>query len=34
VTRGAPKGLVKRFLDFIAAPEGQKVLVHRGVIPL
>jgi phosphate transport system substrate-binding protein len=34
VTLGAPKGLVKRFLDFIAAPEGQKVLVHRGVIPL
>src|SRR5258706_1939762 len=33
VTLWAPQGLAKRFLDFIATGEGQKVLVHRGVIP-
>jgi phosphate transport system substrate-binding protein len=32
VTLGAPKGTVKRFLDFAAGPEGQKILARRGVV--
>jgi phosphate transport system substrate-binding protein len=34
VTLGAPQGATKRFLDFAASPEGQKILVHRGMIPV
>jgi ABC-type Fe3+ transport system substrate-binding protein len=34
VTLGAPKGAVKRFLEFAASPEGQKILARRGVIPV
>lgn len=33
VTLGAPQGATKRFLDFMATAEGQKILVNRGVIP-
>jgi phosphate transport system substrate-binding protein len=34
VTLGAPQGATKRFLDFMATAEGQKILVSRGVIPV
>ena len=34
VTLGAPQGTAKRFLDFAASPEGQKILVRRGMIPV
>jgi phosphate transport system substrate-binding protein len=34
VTLGAPQGAAKRFLDFVATADGQKILVHRGVIPV
>jgi phosphate transport system substrate-binding protein len=33
VTLGAPQGATKRFLDFMATAEGQKILVNGGVIP-
>ncbi len=34
VTLGQPQGAAKRFLDFVAGSEGQKVFVPRGVIPV
>lgn len=34
VTRGVPEGAVKRFLDFVDSPAGQKVLSRRGIIPV
>ena len=34
VTLGQPQGAAKRFLDFVAGAEGQKVFVPRGVIPV
>ncbi|HEX9429205.1 MAG TPA: hypothetical protein VF944_02415, partial [Candidatus Bathyarchaeia archaeon] len=34
VTLGAPQGATKRFLDFMATAEGQKILVNGGVIPV
>ncbi|HTM08464.1 MAG TPA: substrate-binding domain-containing protein [Verrucomicrobiae bacterium] len=34
ITLGAPKGLAKRFLDFVATGESQKVLLQRGMIPV
>jgi phosphate transport system substrate-binding protein len=34
VTLGAPQGAAKRFLDFVASAEGQKILARRGSIPL
>lgn len=34
VTLGPAQGAVKRFLDFVAGAEGQKILVQRGVIPV
>jgi len=33
VTLGQPQGAVKKFLDFAAGPEAQKLLGQRGVIP-
>jgi phosphate transport system substrate-binding protein len=33
VTLGAPHGASKRFLEFVASAEGQKILVRRGVVP-
>jgi phosphate transport system substrate-binding protein len=33
ITTGAPKGLAKRFLDFVGTAEAQKVMLQRGVIP-
>jgi phosphate transport system substrate-binding protein len=34
VTLGAPQGLAKRFLDFVAGAEAQKLFIQRGVIPV
>jgi phosphate transport system substrate-binding protein len=34
VMAGPPQGAAKRFLDFVATPDGQKILVHRGLIPV
>ena len=34
VTLGAPQGAVKRFVEFLASPEAQKILVSRGMIPV
>jgi phosphate transport system substrate-binding protein len=33
-TRGAPAGLGKSFVDYCLSPEGQKVVVDTGYIPL
>ncbi|MEO0072098.1 MAG: phosphate ABC transporter substrate-binding protein [candidate division WOR-3 bacterium] len=33
-TNGAPKGLVKDFIDFILSPNGQKLVADAGFIPL
>ena len=33
-TNGEPKGLVKRFIDFIKSPEGQKLAEEEGYVPL
>jgi len=32
VTRGAPSGAVKRFLDFTASAEGNEILKHAGLV--
>lgn len=32
VTRGAPTGSVKRFLDFTASPEGAEILARAGLV--
>jgi phosphate transport system substrate-binding protein len=32
VTAGAPQGSVKRFLDFAAGPEGERILTRHGVV--
>jgi len=34
VTLGSPQGATRRFLDFTASAEGQKILANRGVIPV
>ena len=34
ITAGAPKGLAKRFLDFVSTAEAQKILLQRGMIPV
>jgi len=34
VTLGQPQGTVKKFLDFAAGPEAQKLLTQRGLIPV
>jgi phosphate transport system substrate-binding protein len=34
VTAGEPQGLAKRFIDFMATPEGRKILGSQGAIPL
>lgn len=33
-TNGAPKGLVKRFIDYIVSPEGQKLVEEEGFVGL
>jgi phosphate transport system substrate-binding protein len=32
VTLGAPQGVAKRFLEFVAGAEGHKILARRGVV--
>lgn len=34
VLAGEPQGLTKRFMDFMATPEGRKILGSQGAIPL
>jgi phosphate transport system substrate-binding protein len=34
VTLGQPQGSVKKFLEFAAGPEAQKLLAQRGLIPV
>lgn len=33
-TAGEPKGLAKRFLDFIMSPDGQKIVEKAGFVPV
>ncbi len=33
-TKGEPKGLVKKFIDFLFSPEGQKIAAENGFIPI
>lgn len=33
-TNGAPEGHVKAFLDWVAGPEGQKIALEAGFVPL
>lgn len=34
VTRGEPTGPVKKFLDFVLSPEGDRVIQANGAVPL
>ena len=33
-TKGEPKGLVKKFIDFLFSPEGQELASKNGFIPV
>lgn len=33
-TNGEPKGLAKRFIDFILSPEGSKIVTETGYLPV
>ncbi|MCX8015581.1 MAG: PstS family phosphate ABC transporter substrate-binding protein, partial [candidate division WOR-3 bacterium] len=33
-TNGAPKGIVKEFIDFLLSPAGQKIVADVGYVPL
>ena len=33
-THGTPTGLAKKYLDYVTGPEGQKVVVAQGYVPL
>lgn len=33
-TNGDPKGMIKKFIDFIKSPEGQKIVSDEGFVPL
>jgi phosphate transport system substrate-binding protein len=33
-TKGAPTGLTKKFIDYLMGPEGQKLAVSHGFIPV
>lgn len=33
VTKENPKGLAKRFIDFIKGPEGKKIIKEHAAIP-
>jgi phosphate transport system substrate-binding protein len=33
-TNGAPQGMVKKFIDFVKGPEGQKIVGEEGFVPL
>ena len=32
-TNGEAAGLVKKFIDYLSSPEGQKIVVEKGFIP-
>jgi phosphate transport system substrate-binding protein len=34
VTRGAPKGLAKKFLEYIISHEGQRIVADSGYVPI
>ena len=34
VIKGEPTGPVKRFLDFVLSPEGDRVIQANGAVPL
>jgi len=34
VSNGEPEGLAKHFVDFTLSPEGQKLLIEEGLVPL
>jgi phosphate transport system substrate-binding protein len=33
-TKGEPKGLAKKFIDYLYSPEGQKIVADKGFIPV
>jgi phosphate transport system substrate-binding protein len=33
-TNGEPGGLVKKFIDFSLTPEGQKIVLETGYVPM
>lgn len=33
-TKGAPRGLVKKFLEYLQSPEGQTIISQNGFIPV
>jgi phosphate transport system substrate-binding protein len=33
-TNGDPKGTIKKFIDFVKGPEGQKIVDEEGFVPL
>lgn len=33
-TNGEPKGLTKKFIDYLYSPEGQKIVADKGFIPV
>lgn len=34
ITKGEPQGRIKDFITFLSGPEGQKVIVDKGYLPL
>jgi len=34
ITRGAPSGLAKEYIDFIRSPAGQKIISDEGFVPV
>ncbi len=34
ITRGAPAGLAKDYLDYILSPAGQKIIADEGFVPI
>ncbi len=33
ITNGKPEGMVKKYIDFVLSPEGQKIVQQEGFIP-
>lgn len=33
-TKGEPGGLTRKFIDYLYSPEGQKIVAHKGFIPV
>lgn len=34
ITRGAPAGLARDYLDFLLSPQGQKIVAEEGFVPI